>query len=50
MSTLPSVLTAEEYIKSFRNKELTPLSSSNPSKSEIIRLKSETLKNLASIY
>ena len=50
MATLPSVLTAEEYIKSFPNKELTPLSSSNPSKSEIIRLKSETLENLASIY
>ena len=50
MTTLPSVPTAEEYIKSFPNKELTPLSSSNPSKSEIIRLKSETLENLASIY
>ena len=46
----PTVSTPEEFIKSFPNTELTKLSKTNPSKAEIIRLKSELLENLATIY
>ena len=46
----PTVSTPEEFIKSFPNTELTKLSKTNPSKAEIIRLKSKLLENLATIY